>query len=115
MRFDASLLIVGPLLLVAPLAALIPPLVNPRFTSPASGPDRTLIYYLFVAVFAAVLLFAFAGSGLSMAPEAYWHTLFSNALIFAGILIMDTLAAFSIYRFMQVVRSAPNVKDEKPV
>ena len=114
MGFDASLVIFGSLLLVAPMAALIPPLVNPRLIDPASGPDRILVCYLLISVFTAVLLFAFGLSDLAMAPEVWRHTPVSNAIIFAGVLILDTLAAFCIYGIMQAVRPALPENGEKP-
>ena len=114
MRFDASLLIFGSLLLVAPIAALIPPLVIPRLIDPESGLDRILICYILVSIFGAVLLFAFSLSGLSMVPEVFWHTPLSNAIIFAGVIILDTLFAFFIYRIMRAFRPAVQVKNEKP-
>jgi hypothetical protein len=106
MRFDASLLIFGSLLLVAPMAALIPPLVIPSFTNPESGLDRILICYIFVSIFTAVLLFTFSWSGLSMVPEVFWHTPLSNAVIFTGVFVLDSLVAFFIYRIMQAIRPA---------
>jgi hypothetical protein len=114
MRFDASLLIFGSLLFVAPMAALIPPLVIPGLIDPETGLDRILICNIFVSIFGAGLLIAFALSGLSMVPEVFWHTPLSNAIIFAGVIILDTLFAFLIYRIMQIFRPAGCVKNEKP-
>jgi hypothetical protein len=114
MRFDALLLIFGSLLLVAPIAVLIPTLVIPSLIDPESGLDRILICYILVSIFGAVLLFAFSLSGLSMVPEVFWHTPLSNAIIFTGLIILDTLFAFFIYRIMCVFRPAIHVRVEKP-
>jgi len=112
MRFDTSLLISGSLLLVAPMAALIPPLIIPSLIDPESGLDRILICYIFVSIFTVVLLFAFSWSGLSMVPEVYWHTPLSNAAVFAGVVILDTLFAFFTYRIMKAVRPARPLEEE---
>jgi hypothetical protein len=114
MRFDASLLIFGSVLLVAPMAALIPPLVIPDLTDAESGLDDILICYIFVSIFTAILLFAFSWSGVSMVPEVYGHTPLSNVAVFAGVVILDTLCAFFIYPITKAVRPAHPGKDEIP-
>jgi hypothetical protein len=106
MRLDASLIIFGSILFSAPMAALIPTLVIPDLIDPGSGPDRVLICYIAVSLFTAILLFAFSLSGLSMVPAVFWHTPQSNAILFAGVFILDLLAAFFLFRIMQLVRPA---------
>ena len=95
------------------MAALIPNLVVHGLTDPEPGPDRTLICYIPVSVFTAGLLFAFSLSVLSMVPAVFWHTPQSNAIIFAGVFILDSLVAFVIYRIMQAIRPAHPGEDEK--
>jgi hypothetical protein len=108
MRLDALLIIFGSILFSALMAALIPALVIPDLIDPASGPDRILdrilICYIAVSLFTAFLLFVFSLSGLSMVPAVFWHTTQSNAIIFAGVFILDSLAAFFLFRIMQWVR-----------
>lgn len=102
MRLDAPLVIFGSIVLVAPAAALLPTLVIPGPGDP--GPDRILVNYITVAVFNAGLLFVFMLSGLSMDPGIFWHTPLSNAIIFACVLLLDTLFALLVYRIMQGIR-----------
>ena len=104
MRSDAWDLTFGSLLLVAPMAALIPPIITPNLTTPESGLDRILICYVLVSGFTVMLFFAFLWSGLFMVPEVFWHTPLSNAAVFAGVVIPDTLFAFFIYRILKVIR-----------
>jgi hypothetical protein len=108
MRLDAPLIIFGSILFSAPMAALIPTLVLPDLIDPESGPDRILdrilICYIAVSIFTALLLFIFSLSGLSMVPAVFWHTPQSNAIIFAGVFILDSLVAFLLFRIMRLVR-----------
>ena len=113
MRLDASLIIFGSILFSAPMAALIPTLVIPDLTDPESGPDRIIVCYIAVSLFTAVLLFAFFLSGLSMVPAVFWHTPTSNAIIFAGVFILDLPFAFLLFGIMRRVRPAHSRKPGK--
>ena len=110
MRLDAPLIIFGSILVSAPMAALVPTLVIPDLIDPEFGPnrilDRILICYIAVSLFTALLLFVFSLSGLSMVPAVFRHTPQSNAIIFAGVFILDSFVAFLLFRIMRLVRPA---------
>jgi hypothetical protein len=113
MGMDASTMIFLSIFFVGPMAALIPPLAVNDLTDPKSTLDRILICYIVIAVFEAVLLFAFSWSGLEMVHEVYWHTPLSNAVVFAGVLILDILVAFFLYGIMKAYRASHPVKEER--
>ena len=113
MRMDAQTMIFLSIFFVGPMAALIPSLVIPDLVKGESALDHILICYIVVAVFGAVLLFAFSWSGLSMAPEVYWHTPLSNALVFTGVVILDILVAVFMYGMIKAYRDSHPVTEER--
>jgi len=75
---------------------------------------RILICYIAVSFFWIDLNFVFFSSGLAMNPEVFRDTPLSNAMIYAGILLLDLLVAFFIFWVMRALRSVVQVKEGKP-
>jgi hypothetical protein len=113
MNSDAAFLVFSSLLFVGPVAALIPPFAIPNLTDPKSRFMRILVSYIGVSVFGILYTAHFGLSKIWLDWDIYWHTPFSNAKIYAGLIIMDTIVAFIIYGLMHIVRPAHRIVNEK--
>jgi hypothetical protein len=95
MRGDAAMMIAASILLGIPMAVLVPQYVFPSDYKLKTGFSGVLICYSLVWVLGGILPFILVISGLSMSPFIFWHTPFSNGLIYiclmAGIIVIATL------------------------
>jgi hypothetical protein len=115
MQFETPLFVISSLVVVGPLAVLIPPYMVPRLTLPESRFIDIIISFVAVTVVDISLLFNIFFSETAMFKESIWHAPFSNVLIYAGIILLDTGVAFVVYLFMMVFRSGQRAADEKVV
>jgi hypothetical protein len=97
-RLDISWVFTTALLLAVPMAVLVP--VFGRSNAVCAGVQRMLVVYLCVAVVTAALPFVFVASGVSMVPFLYWHTVFSNAVLYGAFLIGAISLAAGLYRIV---------------
>lgn len=100
MQIDVPMLLVGALIFVAPMAVLIPPFVFSDWFGGDVWFTRILICDILVAVVGVFLPHLLVSSGLSMVPAIFWHTPFSNALVYACVVALDVGLAAGIYHGM---------------
>ncbi len=112
MQFEIPLFVIISLVVVEPLATLIPPYMVPRLTLPESRFIDIIISYIAVSVVGISFLFSIFFSETAMFQESLWHAPYSKVLIYAGILLLDTVIAFVVYLFMMVFRSGQRAADE---
>ncbi len=95
MQVDAPMMIAASILLGIPMAVLVPQYVFHSGYKLIKGFSRVLICYSLIGILGAILPFIFIISGLSMSPFFFWHTPFSNGLVYfclmAGIIGIATL------------------------
>lgn len=100
-RADAPMMITLSLFVSVPLAVLVPLAIQPdrdeQFPSLAQIVPCYLVVWLLGAVLPSVLVI----SGLYMIPFIYWHTPFSNALIYVVLMLVYIGIAAAIYRLMK--------------
>ena len=88
-------MIAASILLGIPMAVLVPQYVFPSGYKLITGFSRVLLCYILIGILGAILPFIFIISGLSMSPFFFWHTPFSNGLVYfclmAGIIGIATL------------------------
>lgn len=103
MRGDAAMMIAASILLGIPMAVLVPQYVFPSGYKLITRYSRVLLCYSLVWVLGGILPFILVISGLSMSPFIFWHTPFSNGLIYiclmAGIIGVATLIFWIMNHF----------------
>jgi hypothetical protein len=104
MQFDLDLLVLASFLVIGPVAALIPNCVAPERTPPESRFFRVVICYVMVTLFGMAIILAWFWPVRSMVREFYQHSLLSNAIIYAGVIALDTAFSLFIYFFIVTYR-----------
>ena len=106
------------LLFIGPVAVLIPPFAYPELIVPQYRFKCILSGYIAVILFSTVLFLGFYLSGgyagWYAIPTIYRLTPIFSTAIYAGLVVLDTLVAFAVYRFMQGLYPAVHAKDKKP-
>jgi hypothetical protein len=103
-QFDLDLLVLSSFLVAGPVAALVPNCVLPERTPPEKRFFRVVICYIAVTLFGIAFIPAYFWPVRSMVREFYLHSFFSNAIIYAGIFILDTVFSLFIYLFIVTYR-----------
>ncbi len=76
-----------------------------RYTGAVKKLSGDLVCYVLVAVMGVLLPFILIASGISMIPFIYWHTPFSNGLIYLCLMIGDVAAATVLYLLIDRARA----------
>ena len=100
---DAGDIVAASVLFVAPMAALVPPFLFPSFTGPRTGIKRIVACDLVVSILAVGFSIYFVQSGLSMVPWIYWHSPFSNGVVYLCLVVGYVLIAAGVYAGMRRV------------
>lgn len=103
-RGDAPMMLTLSLAFGIPLAVLVPPLCFPGRIGGSPGLYDVLKCYAIVWVAGAILPFLFIVSGLSMVPFIYWHTPFSNAMVFVCLMFWNIVLATVVYRVFDCMK-----------
>jgi hypothetical protein len=103
-RLDAPIMITLSLFVSVPLAALVPLTLSPVRDVNITPLVRIVPCYLVVWAVGAILPFALVASGLFMIPFIYWHTPFSNAVIYVVLMLVYIGIATLVYRLMKMGR-----------
>jgi hypothetical protein len=98
---DASMLLAGTLVYGLPIAILVPPFVFPDRTREPITFRRIVICDFLVSAVGAFLPFFLVMSGLSMVPFIFWHTPYSNGVIYICAMLFDMGFAALIYHVMK--------------
>ncbi len=111
----ASIIFYASPLFIGPVAVLLPLFAYPPQTAYGSTSVRILAGYSTVTLIWVILIYGWATANRYLAPLIYWHAPGSDAVLYAGFVVLDTLVAFFVYWILWVIRPAIRVKDEKPV
>ena len=117
-NIGASIIFYALPLFIGPVTVLIPLFAYPSQTVPGSTTVRILAGYCTVTLFWVILIYGWANGWATtnryLAPLIYWHAPGSDALLYAGFVVLDTLVAFFVYWIMRAIGPVIKVKDEKP-
>ena len=109
----AGLIILTSLVLIGPMAAIIPPYAIPGLTNPEGRFARILICFVAVTLFGFALIAGFT----FVVPETseyFPSNLLVNAVLYAGIIVLDTAFAYLIYVIMRKLRPLEMAMDATP-
>lgn len=102
-------------LFIGPVALFIPPYIYPDLIDPPSRAKRIFSAYMMIVLFEMYLLSG-ALSPLIDFDHMFFRPVFISAtLAYIALIILDSLVAYAVYRLLQALSSAKQIKDVKPV
>ena len=109
-NIGASIIFYALPLFIGPVTVLIPLFAYPSQTVPGSLTVRILAGYSTVTLIWVILIYGWTTANRYLDPLIYWHAPGSDALLYAGFVVLDTLVAFFVYWIMHAIRPAIKVK-----
>jgi len=110
MQTNAAFIASASLVLIMPVAVLIPAVAFPVLTNGENNFYRVVAGYVLDLLFGIGLILVFFGSGI----EPPWQDPVSNTITFAGLFILYLLVACSAFWVMSLFRSAHDRADSRP-